>query len=185
MKYKRSAFFFFFLLLTFFLIPRETYAEKQSAQSASLLKAQEKLERDNRALILEEYLKKWDSPLATNAGKFVEEADKNNLDWKFVAAISGLESTFGHELPYSSYNAWGWGIYGTNVHYFKSYDEGIETISKGLREDYINKWGAKDIYQIGRIYAASPTWAQRVIGFMNSIDSFGKEMEPKILPISL
>jgi len=178
-------FILFFFSLTFIAPKQETYAEKHSAQSASLLKAQETPGYDNRVLILEQYLEKWDSPLASNAGKFVEEADKYNLDWKFVASIAGLESSFGKFLPYNSYNAWGWGIYGTNVHYFKSYDEGIATISKGLRENYIDKWGAKDIYEIGSLYAASPTWAERVIGFMNSIDTFEKEMETKTLPISL
>lgn len=131
-----------------------------------------------RAVILYNFLDKYNSPLKVYSRDFVEKADQYNLDYRLVAAISGVESTFAQQLPYNSYNAWGWGIYGTNMIYFKSYPEAIGTISKSLREDYINKWGAKDVYQIGRFYAASPTWAQRVVYFMSKI-------EDETLPLTL
>lgn len=127
---------------------------------------------DNRAKALRAYLEKNNSSLADSAETFVEQADKYNIDWKLVAAISGLESGFGKHIPYNSYNAWGWGVYGTNVHYFTSWDDGIETISKGLRKRYMDKWGATDVYAIGKFYASSPTWAVRVEMFMNKIDAF-------------
>ncbi len=38
-------------------------------------------------------------------------------------------------------------------------------MAHGLRVNYINK-GAKNIYDIGHIYASSPTWAIRVEKFM-------------------
>ncbi len=67
---------------------------------------------------------------------------------------------------------------------FSSWNEGIETISKGLRENYIDKWGAKDVYQIGKLYAASPTWAERVDRCMQKIDEFAAK-DPSSLSISL
>lgn len=140
---------------------------------------------DNRALVLKKFLESNDSPLSSYSEKFVKEADKYNLDWKLVASISGVESTFGKYLPFNSYNAWGWGIYGDNVYYFKSYDDAIQTISKSLREDYINKWGAQDVYGIGRIYAASPTWANRVDYFMKKIDQFTLSNPSETLSLSL
>ena len=90
---------------------------------------------------------------------FIKTADEYNLDWKLVAAISGVESTFGKEIPNDSYNAWGWGVYGDNVIRFKSWTDGIETVSQGLRQRYMDQWGGKDIYQIGAMYASSPAWA--------------------------
>lgn len=150
------------------------YAQELLAgSSAALLKPATQELSDSRVRILREFLGKYNSPLVPYAGTFVEIADKYNLDWKLVAAISGVESTFGREIPYESFNGWGWGIYGDNMIRFSSWREGIETVSEGLRTKYINKWGAKDVYEIGRFYAASPTWAQRVEYFMNKIQEYG------------
>ena len=115
----------------------------------------------------------------------MENADKYNLDWKLVAAISGVESTFGQQIPYSSYNGWGWGIYGDNLIRFSSWTECIETVSKSLREDYADKWKAEDVYQIGRLYASSPTWASRVTYFMNNIQEFALSNSKDSLSLSL
>lgn len=180
-----ASFFFFTLYLIFsshVAYALESTTSKQKATSAVLASVSTANDvRDTRVTILEAYLKAHNSPLAPNAKTFVNAADKYNLDWRFVAAISGIESTFGQQIPYESYNAWGWGIYGDNMIRFASFDEGIETISKGLREQYINEWGAQDTYEIGRIYAASPTWASRVEYFMQSM----KEYELKHPAVSL
>lgn len=140
---------------------------------------------DSRAKILEDYLGQFNSPLVSEASAFVRYADRYELDWKLVAAISGVESTFGKQIPYESYNGWGWGIYGTNMIYFNSWEDGIKTVSEGLRTNYLNKWGATNVYEIGRIYAASPTWAQRVDYFMDSISDFALRNPQSALPLSL
>ena len=159
--------------------------EKASQSSAVLVSKKPESKLDNRASVIEAYLKKYDSPLTPNAHTFVTSADKYDLDYRLLVAISGVESTFGKEIPPNSFNAWGWGIYGDNRINFSSFDGAIETISKALREQYINKWNAGDVYQIGRIYAASPTWAQRVDYFMNKIQAFEVNNPDLILPISL
>lgn len=140
---------------------------------------------DNRAQILHDYLVRQNSPFANSADTFVAEADKYNLDWKLVAAISGLESGFGKQIPPYSYNGWGWGVYGDHVMYFNSWDDAITTISQGLRENYINKLGTDNVYSIGHIYAASPTWAVRVEHFMNDIDRYATQWTPTTLSVSL
>jgi len=159
-------------------------AEISAGSSAALLKPVAKTP-DSRAKILREFLGQYDSPLVTFASDFVEIADKYNFDWKLVAAISGVESTFGQQIPYDSFNGWGWGIYGDNVIRFSSWKDGIETVSEGLKSNYIDKWGAKDVWEIGRIYADSPTWAQRVNYFMKKIDEFKNEKLAQSLSISL
>jgi hypothetical protein len=154
----------------------KAYAEeaKASGSSAKIQSANVAYSiEDPRVKVLRDFLKSQNSPLTPNAAYFVKEADLYNLDWKMVAAISGVESTFGQEIPYNSYNAWGWGVYGTNVIRFSSWDEGIATISEGLRNRYINQWGAQNVYQIGSLYAASPTWASHVVYYMNKIQDFG------------
>lgn len=122
--------------------------------------------------ILHAYLLQENSPLAAYASEFVSQARQYNLDWKLVAAISGVESTFGQQIPTGSYNACGWGIYGTKSIYFNSWQQGIDTISSGLRQQYMNKWGAGDVFSIGRIYSSSSAWPYHVEYFMNQIQSF-------------
>ena len=162
--------------------------EKASGSSATLIsiRAQkDPLATEHKMRVLEAFLEKYDSPLAPSAKSFVNSAETHDLDFRLVAAISGVESTFGKQCPTNSYNCWGWGIYGDNMIYFKSYNEAIETISKGIRERYINQWKAETVYDIGRYYAASPTWAIRVDYFMNQIAAFEVNNPDIALSISL
>ena len=158
--------------------------EKASASSAKIVNSDEVINEDYRVKILRDYLEEHNSPLAPNAADFVESADKYNLDWKLVAAISGVESTFGQAIPPDSYNGWGWGVYGDHVIRFGSWKEGIQTVSQGLRERYMNQWGGKDIYQIGAMYAASPAWAGHVELYMNSIQDFALRSPKDTLSLS-
>jgi hypothetical protein len=175
-----------FFSLLFLMFVSTSFAQEYSAgSSAALLKVIGEKAPDSRVTILKEYFKQYNSPLVPYAETFVETADKYNLDWKLVAAISGVESTFGQEIPNDSFNGWGWGIYGDHMIRFSSWTQGIETVSEGLRNKYIDKWGAKDVYEIGRFYASSPTWAQRVDHFMREIDQFKDAKLATNLSISL
>src|SRR3972149_9031910 len=99
----------------------DSYAFGQaSGSSATLNPTISQKPYDNRVEILESFLESYDSPLVPFARDFVESADRYNLDWRLVASIAGLESTFGKHVPASSYNGWGWGIYGNNVTRFNS-----------------------------------------------------------------
>ena len=185
MKTKNIIILFILTLIFAFNAHGVSAQQRASASSARITIAEKEPANDYRVKILKTYLEEHNSPLAQDADSFVKYADKYNLDWKFVAAISGLESTFGQQIPNNSYNAWGWGIYGDNIIRFKSWDEGIQTISQGLRERYMDKWGAQDIYQIGRLYASSPTWAQRVNNFMNNIQDYTLRNPQDTLSLSL
>lgn len=142
---------------------------------------------EKRTIVLKAFLDKYNSPMKDNATDFVEAANEYNLDWKLVASIAGVESTFGKFVPgnstNNSYNAWGWGVYGDQAIYFKSWKDGIYTVSKGLRENYYNK-GLTDPYDINRIYAASPTWGTKVHWFLTQLDQFQSQYEAKN-PLSL
>lgn len=139
--------------------------------------------KDNRAEVLRNFLDSHESPMAPYAHTFIQEADKNNLDWKLVAAISGNESQFGHLIPPYSNNGWGYGVYGDNVRNFASWDEGIAIVSKALRDDYYDKWGATNIYEIGAIYAEDPMWANKVSHYISQIENF--ESQDSSISISL
>jgi hypothetical protein len=182
----KNFFYTIFIVYTmFFIAVQPLFAQENAGNSAqTFVNPTDKL-LDKRPKVLKQFLELYNSPLAEYADVFVQEADKNNIDWRLVASIAGVESTFALHLPANSYNAWGWGIFGTNVHYFESYEDAIKTISKGLREDYMNKWKATNVYEIGRIYAASPTWAQRVTYFMNKIEEFDNKTTTISLSITL
>ncbi|MFZ5845692.1 MAG: hypothetical protein ACOY0S_04475 [Patescibacteria group bacterium] len=128
---------------------------------------------DKRSQQLQAFLAAHNSPLTEEANHFVSEADRLNLDWKLVAAIAGVESTFGRFIPTNSFNAWGWGVFTglqDGVH-FKDWKDGITQVSEGLRHNYLDR-GATTIEQIGRIYAASPAWPWKVRYFLAKIEGF-------------
>jgi len=182
----KKLFFIIFISILIMTTTPTIYAQEIAAgSSAALSKAVAEKAPDSRSKILKEYLGQYNSPLVPYASNFVEIADKYNLDWKLVIAISGVESTFGREIPYESFNGWGWGIYGDNLIRFSSWTAGIETVSEGLRTSYINKWGARSVSEIGKFYAASPTWVQRVDYFMRKISEFKDQKLAVSLSLSL
>ena len=141
---------------------------------------------DNRAKILQDYLQANNSPLAPYAQTFITEADRNNIPWELLPAISGVESNFGVNIPPDSYNGWGFGIYGNNVLRFASWDDGITQVSYSLRTVYMNQDNAQNVYQIGYLYASDPIWADKVTNYISQIDAFAQTDIPKSsLSISL
>ncbi len=127
---------------------------------------------DDRAKILADYLAAHDSPLQYHAQDFIDAADAYQMDWKLVPAISGVESTFGKAIP-GGYNAWGWGVYGDQALGFKSWRDGIFTVSGGLKQNYIDK-GLTDPFSMNHVYAASPAWGAHVNFFLNDLDNYVK-----------
>lgn len=122
---------------------------------------------DQRVFRLERYLVKHNSPLAIHADVLVFYADEYELDWRLVAAISGVESTFGKRIPQNSYNAYGWA---NGNYYFESWEDSIEQVSRVLKEKYVDK-GLTSVNQIARRYAPpSNSWAWKVKYFMDEID---------------
>ncbi len=179
-----------FFSILFLLVPisananvkiKSVSASLEASSSATLLE----YNNDNRAEVLQQFLDQYDTELASESQTFVEEADKNNIDWKLLPAISGVESTFGQAVPFNCNNAWGYNIYGNTVRCFPSYKEAITIISYDIRHLYMNQWGATDVYSIGRLYAASPTWAERVAMYMQEIQDLDNKTSSPALPISL
>jgi len=160
-----------FLLTLLFLLftthAEAVSAETSVAESSGQFKYSEGKAEDYRVSTLRKFLKEYNSPLADYAEVFVREADKNGIDWRLVPAITGVESTFGKNIPFKSYNAYGWA---NGAYTFESWEDSIGIVSKSLREKYMDK-GAVTINQIGRRYAPpSNTWSSKVKYFMRKID---------------
>lgn len=137
---------------------------------------------DERAKILSYYLASYNSPLQYHAQDFIDAANEYGLDWKLVVSIAGVESTFGKKIP-GGFNGWGWGVYGSQAIYFSSWREGIFTVNKGLKEDYISR-GLTDPYSMNRRYAASPTWGRKVAYFMKDLEKFATKFESETTDLS-
>lgn len=163
---------FIFVLVAFTIItasPRQALAVEKIANSSASL-ATDTLSGDPIAtqeyaikkITLKRVLGRYNSVLAEKADSFVQVSTKYDIDPYLLPSIAGLESYFAKYMIKGTYNAYGWG--GGKIA-FNSWDEGIDTIGKTLRERYYDR-GAETVSDVGRIYAESPTWAVRVQYFM-------------------
>jgi len=156
-------------------------ASEPSAQ-LSLPKSKEVSTSDVRVVALQNVFKKYSSPLLPYSRLYVQYADIHGIDWKLLPAISGIESTFGRRHVEGTHNVYGWG--GGYI-YFKDWEDGIEHISRSLKEKYIER-GADTIYKIGPIYAPpSKTWAWKVTYFANEINREYIELTSKNQTLTL
>lgn len=116
---------------------------------------------------LQKFLKKYDSPLLPESKKFIDVADVYDLDWRFLVAISGIESTFGKFIPYNSYNPFG---YDDGRGVYSSFSESIEVVGKYLY-DMKNK-GLDTPEKLGPRYTPPNyrNWILAVNYFMNELD---------------
>jgi hypothetical protein len=101
------------------------------------------------------------------APSIVDTADKYGLDFRLTTAIAQQESNLCKKIPPESNNCWGWGIHSQGTLGFSSFQEGIENVSKGLREEYLDK-GFRTTEEIMSKYTPlSPgSWAEGVNKFM-------------------
>jgi len=164
--------FFCFILVGFYLYPRPVFGLPIAGSSAAINSSINDMEKANQNKITKIYrikrtiqmvLEKHQSPLANESQTFVDVCLAYDLDCYLLPAISGLESSFGLFVYPNSYNPFGWG--GGYIT-FSSWSQAIEVVGYNLRKNYLDK-GAKNIYEIGQIYAESPTWANRVINLIN------------------
>jgi hypothetical protein len=130
--------------------------------------------KDSRAQKINEVYKKYNCPLEGLGDVMVYEADKNNIPWWLVAAVSFQESSCGKRSPkvsgIESYNAWGWGVYGGSVFSFDNWVRGIETVSKYFNDKFYSK-GVEDTCVIMRTYTppSNGSWCEGVNHFRDVI----------------
>lgn len=126
---------------------------------------------DARSANLKVFFRKNNSPLYDYANKIVEVSDKYQFDYRLLPAIAMQESNLCKVIPDNSFNCWGWGIYGTTVTRFDSYDDAIETIGKGIKEHYIDK-GLVTASAIMKKYTPSSqgSWQFGVNSFMKALE---------------
>ena len=94
-------------------------------------------------------------------------ANKFEIDYRLLAAISIVESSGGRKL-YRPYNAWGWG--GSKGITFESWEHSLYVVSKGIRKGYYDR-GATTPELMARAYNPhTPNeWSGKVKGIMIQI----------------
>jgi hypothetical protein len=125
---------------------------------------------DARAELIRQYLASYNSPLEPHAEHLVQAADIHGLDYRLLTAIAQQESNLCKYIPPLSYNCWGWGIHSEGSLGFSSFEEGIDIVSQGIKENYIDK-GYTTIEEIMSKYTplSQGSWAFGVNKFMGDI----------------
>ena len=124
--------------------------------------------KDDRVDRLAKYFAAKASPFTPYAPNFIEVADRYDLDWTLLPAIANLESQLGKMIPAGSFNPYGW----NNGNFkFGSWENANETVANGLRTRYAPS-GEITPFRIGKMYAASHTWAVRVAKYQADIRAF-------------
>lgn len=138
---------------------------KEEDAHAQILKA--------KADAIDGYFAEHDMPLEGTGMKMVEEAEKNDLDWRLLPAIAVRESTGGkNDCNKVKNNAFGWGSCKIG---FKSTDTAIETVARNLGGNNPNTshhYDNKTTKQILRAYnppSIVPRYAEQVISIMDAI----------------
>lgn len=122
---------------------------------------------DARSAIVRDYLARYGSPLKPFASLIVQTADKYQIDYRLLTAIAQQESNLCKIIPPGTYNCYGWGIHSKGTLGFGSYEEGIETVSRGLRENYIDiGLTTPDLIMTKYTPLSNGSWALGVASFM-------------------
>ncbi|HJX59596.1 hypothetical protein A2V61_01545 [Candidatus Woesebacteria bacterium RBG_19FT_COMBO_47_8] len=126
---------------------------------------------DARSEIVRQYLASYASPLVPYSDFIVATADRYQLDYRLITAIAQQESNLCKIIPPGSYNCWGWGIHSRGTLGFTSFEEGIDTVSQGIRNEYLNK-GYETIEDIMSKYTplSNGSWAAGVNKFMSEME---------------
>ena len=156
-------------------IPDTTPINEKVEASISAITTQEKEDLKKKADIIDAFLKSRGSILAGHGAKFVEEAKKNDIDWRLLVSISGRETTFGRNMcknPKAPNNPFGWGSCKIG---FKSIDESIEKVSLSLggnSKNTAHHYSGKTTLQILRKYnSVIPNYPKEVERIMKIIDA--------------
>jgi len=130
----------------------------------------QKIEHKNveRSDILKKFFNKYNSPLANHVEVFIKVADKYDMDYRLLPAISCVESTCGKFYIKNTYNTFGWG---SGLIDYDSFEESIESVGEGLHKGYLSK-GLTSVDKIARVYNPpnSANWASKVKYFMSQIN---------------
>jgi hypothetical protein len=129
---------------------------------------------DARPLIIENYLKKYKSPMAPYYLDLLSAAERYQVDPWLIIAIAQCESNLCKKSPPGSYNCWGFENGETR---FFSWGQAFDQVAKTLRERYLDV-GLDTPEEIMAKYAPPSVekggpWAKCVTKFIEEIERGG------------
>ncbi len=126
---------------------------------------------DGRADNLRSFFAKYHSSLYDYADLIVKISDTYHFDYRLLPAIAMQESKLCKYIPENSHNCWGYGIYGSLVTRFSSYEEAIETVALGLKSNYLDKGYTTPELIMSKYTPNSPgSWARSINLFITSLE---------------
>lgn len=156
-------------------VARTAEAVETAAQPQAEIQVVYKERMDQRGEKLGLFLKENNSPLTPYADHIVKEADRLDIPWTLVAAISGKESTFGKHIKPGSHNAWGIMAWDSNkkryIRSFNSWEEGITFVSELLAKHYRENMNRGIQEKYCPSFECSTTWVDDVTSFQKEINN--------------
>lgn len=143
---------------------------KEEDEKAKTQEAELKI-RQAKADAIDNYYKARNMPLAGYGMKMVEEAEKNDLDWRLITAISIAESTGAKfSCKTVTHSFLGWNSCKTN---FESREKAIEIVAWNLggnNPKTAKYYKGKTTEEILKRYnSIIPTYTQKIFKIMNAI----------------
>lgn len=125
---------------------------------------------DARPVMIDLYLSRFDSPMLGYGQFIVDCAEKYDVDPYLFVAIMQQESNLGKKMPDNCHNGWGYGIHSRGTLCFENWEEGIDTVMKGLKEKFLEK-GLTEPEEIMTLYTplSNGSWANGVNQFMEEL----------------
>jgi len=162
------------------------FIQKENIEASGILAFNQVLDQKAadlkvKAEAIDAYFESKDMPLLGMGMKMVEEAEKNEIDWRLLPAIAVRESTGGkHDCKKVENNPFGWGSCKIG---FNSNEEAIEIVAMNLGGNNPNTekhYDNKTTKQILRAYnppSIVPRYAEQVMSIMNTIGDENLTME--------
>lgn len=130
---------------------------------------------DARPVLIAEFLEKNDSPLKPYdewGEKLVAIADKYNLDFRLLPAMSMQESNLCKKIPEGTYNCLGLGIHAKGTWGFDSYEANFDKAAEILRKNYLDKgYITPDEIQDKYTPGSNGSWEFAVNHFMEKLET--------------
>ena len=159
--------------------PQQAYLT-YSAKPMVLAESTSRMESsDARVQKIRSVYTRFNCPLLGKEEFIVKKADEFGIPYWLVAAVSFQESSCGKNTPKpegvgESYNAWGYGVWGTHVKTFDSWEAGITAVSKYFGTNFFSK-GVTDPCEIMETYTppSRGSWCNGVKYFAQLIEETG------------
>ncbi len=127
---------------------------------------------DARPIIIENFLKKYKSPLVPYAQMMFDLSVTYGFNPFLIPAIGMQESNLCKNIPEGSYNCWGYGIHKNGTLKFENYEIALKSFAEYLKREYVDK-GYLTVEQIMKKYCphSDGSWAFGVNHFIEEMET--------------